>query len=58
MAKPIKETPILFGKDSKKFMEATTNVKKADESVINTVMETFKRMNSIPQANHNERTRR
>lgn len=47
MARPIKETPILFGKDAKRFTEAMKNVKPASEEEKKRVKSAYDRLKAI-----------
>jgi hypothetical protein len=49
MAKPIKETPVLKGKDAKKFLQriVDTQDKKIDERTLAKMRENFSKLSSI-----------
>lgn len=49
MAKPIKETPVLKGKDAKKFLTKILEVqdKKIDDKKLSEMKENFSKINSI-----------
>ncbi|WP_289024341.1 hypothetical protein [uncultured Salegentibacter sp.] len=47
MAKPIKETPVLRGKDAKKFVENNRNVRKASEEEKRQIKESYNAMKGI-----------
>lgn len=47
MARPIKETPILKGKDAKRFMNNMSNPKKASAEDIKKAHETFEKFRKI-----------
>lgn len=44
MARPIAETPILFGEDAKRFVEAMQNVKPASAERITRIKEGYNRL--------------
>lgn len=47
MAKPIKETPILFGKDAERFLKEIQNVKPASAEEKARVREAYEEMKKI-----------
>ncbi len=49
MAKPIKETPVLKGKDAKKFLQkiVATQDKRIDSQLLAKMKENFSKLNSI-----------
>ena len=47
MAKPIKETPILFGKDAERFLKEIANVKPASEAEKARVKASYEKMKKI-----------
>ncbi len=47
MARPIKETPILFGEDAKRFLKAMEEVKPASEEEKQRVRAAFEKMKKI-----------
>lgn len=47
MARPIKETPILFGEDARRFLEAMENVKPASQEEKQRVRAAYERMKKI-----------
>lgn len=47
MARPIKETPILFGEDAKRFLHSVKNVKSASEQEKNRVKEAYEKLKKI-----------
>ena len=47
MAKPIKETPILFGKDAERFLKEIENVKPASEAEKARVKASYEKMKKI-----------
>lgn len=49
MAKPIKETPFLYGTDAKKFVEENKTVTKASESEKEEINASYKALKEIAQ---------
>jgi hypothetical protein len=49
MAKPIKETPYLFGKDARNFVNDNREVNKASEVEKNEINESYKALKDIAQ---------
>ena len=47
MARPIKETPILFGEDAKRFLHSVENVKSASEQEKKRVKEAYEKLKKI-----------
>lgn len=47
MAKPIKETPVLFGKDAERFIQSIKNVKPASEEERKRVKDAYEKLKSI-----------
>lgn len=47
MARPIKETPILYGKDAKRFLKAMENVKPASQEEKQRVRAAYEKMKKI-----------
>jgi hypothetical protein len=52
MAKPIKETPVLKGKDAKKFLQriVETQDKKIDSKQLTKMKENFSKLNAIARS--------
>ena len=47
MARPIKETPILFGKDAERFLKEMKEVKKASPEEKQRVLRSYEKMKKI-----------
>ncbi len=47
MARPIKETPVLFGEDAKRFLDSIKNVKSASEKEKKRVREAYEKLKKI-----------